>query len=74
MKRASDYLEPIHGSWELNPRSVEEQSLFLTIKPFLQAHEPYFLKGFIGYIDMDVDRDIICVCACACALTCVNPE
>ena len=34
------------GSWELNPGPLEEQSVLLTIEPFLQPPPLPFLKLF----------------------------
>jgi hypothetical protein len=36
--------EPPCGCWELNPGSLEEQSMLLTAEPFLQPHVVFLKK------------------------------
>jgi hypothetical protein len=64
-KRASDPIkdgcEPPCGSWKLNSRSLEEQSVLLTAEPPLQPYITHFTSGAISsaYLFIYTHRQVL---------------
>jgi hypothetical protein len=62
-KRASDPItdgcEPPCGCWELNSGPLEEQSVFLTTEPSLQAFKVFLRQGDIVWFCLSVCLSVI---------------